>query len=177
MTEGNQAGKRAWRQRLAARIHFQDLRNTGIILAGCGYLFYVTTGFEQVPDILAQNIPAQWFPRLLLWVIVALSLLLPFEHVFLRAGREELDEERRARIEPISLATALLLCLVVGAIHLLGTAAALILVTLALPLLWGERRWKVLVPYAILFPTAVVLLFTQVLKVYFEPGVLWNALW
>lgn len=176
MTVGNQAGQRNWLQRLAARIHFQDLRNTVIILTGCGILYYFTTRFEQVPEMLAQVIPAEWFPRLLLGVIAVFSLLLPIEHVFLKAGREGLDEDRRARIEPISLLTALMLCLVVGAIHLLGTAAALILVSLALPLLWGERRWKLLLPYAILFPAIVALLFTRVLKVYFEPGVLWNVL-
>ena len=42
-----------------------------------------------------------------------------------------------------------------------------------LPLLWGERRKKILIPYIILFPASVAVLFTQVLKVYFEPG-LWG---
>ena len=51
-----------------------------------------------------------------------------------------------------------------------GTALAMVLVCIALPLLWGERRAKVLVPYFVLFPLAVTVLFTQVLKVYFEPG-------
>ena len=46
----------------------------------------------------------------------------------------------------------------------------MIVVCIALPVLWGERRIKVLIPYVILFPAAVTILFTQVLKVYFEPG-------
>jgi putative tricarboxylic transport membrane protein len=48
----------------------------------------------------------------------------------------------------------------------------MLLVCAALPLLWGERRWKILIPYIILFPTLVSLLFTKVLRVYFEPGLI-----
>ena len=36
----------------------------------------------------------------------------------------------------------------------------------------GERRWKLLVPYALIFSTTVVLLFSKLLGVYFEPGLL-----
>ena len=53
----------------------------------------------------------------------------------------------------------------------------MILVCLLLPSLWGERRLKVLLPFAILFPTAVALLFTQVLRVYFEPGIIGRVLY
>jgi len=63
-----------------------------------------------------------------------------------------------------------LLLLVVAAIELLGMALTAVLVSAALPLLWGERRYRILIPFAILFPVAVTLLFTQVLKIYFEPG-------
>ena len=70
----------------------------------------------------------------------------------------------------MAMITAVLLVLAVTSILLFGTALAMVLVCIALPLLWGERRAKLLVPYFILFPLAVTLLFTQVLKVYFEPG-------
>jgi putative tricarboxylic transport membrane protein len=43
---------------------------------------------------------------------------------------------------------------------------------LALPLLWGERRWQLIVPFVVLFPAAVMLLFAKLLGVYFNPGVL-----
>ena len=45
-----------------------------------------------------------------------------------------------------------------------------------LPLLWGERRLKLIIPFAILFPLAVAYLFNKVLLVFFEPGVLGIAL-
>ena len=151
-------------------IHSTDLSITVIILAVCGALYFLTTRFEKVPEILAQGIPAQWFPRLLIWVIALLSLALPFEHRFRRAGREGLDEERKAPIEPITFATALLLAAVAASVPLLGTYLARIVATLLLPPLWGERRVPLLLLFAILFPSAVTLLFTQVLKVYFHPG-------
>ena len=54
----------------------------------------------------------------------------------------------------------------------LGSYLALVGVCLLLPPLWGERRWRLIVPYALIFPTLIMLLFAKVLKVYFEPGVL-----
>jgi len=49
--------------------------------------------------------------------------------------------------------------------------AALIL-SIGLPLIWGERRLKILVPFVLVFPATVIMLFSYVLGVYFDPGVL-----
>ena len=57
----------------------------------------------------------------------------------------------------------------------LGTILALVLVCALLPLLWGEKRIKVILPFVILFPGLVTLLFTKVLGVFFEPGI-WSKL-
>ena len=62
-------------------VHFTDLWLTVLILVICGWLYYVTTTFEEVSVLLTQNIPPEWFPRLLIWTIVVLSLALPFEHL------------------------------------------------------------------------------------------------
>lgn len=155
---------------VSSLIHWTDFRVTVIILAICGALYTMTTGFEEVAAMLAQNIPPEWFPQLLIWIVVVLSLVLPFEHLFLEKGAAEIDKGRNEKIKPMAMITAVLLILAVTSILLFGTALAMVLVCIALPLLWGERRAKVLVPYFILFPLAVTLLFTQVLKVYFEPG-------
>lgn len=152
-------------------IHGTDLWLTLIILAVCGGLYYVTTGFDEVSQLLAQNLPPEWFPRLLIWTIVVLTLLLPIEHLFHARGKKHLDEDRRHRIKPMAMVTAGLLTLVVASMQWLGTFLAMIFLCVALPILWGERRLKVVLPFAIIFPTVVALLFTQVLKVYFEPGI------
>ena len=159
---------------LSSLVHRPDLLITGAIVAVCGLLYFLTTQFDQVPDILAQNVPAEWFPRLLIWTIVILSLILPFEHMFFEEGREHIDEERKARIEPMSMLTAGLLGITVLCITLFGTYVAMVLITIFLPLLWGERRLKIWVPYVILFPGGVMLLFTRFLKVFFEPGIVFS---
>ena len=156
----------------ASLIHWTDFRLTVIILAVCGVLYYLTTGFDEVSPLLTQNIPPEWFPRLLIWMIVVLSLVLPFEHLFLDKGASEIDADRSERVKPIAAFTAALLCVVVTSIIVLGTIGAMVAVCIALPLLWGERRTRVLIPYFIIFPATVAILFTQVLKVYFEPGLL-----
>ncbi len=63
-----------------------------------------------------------------------------------------------------------LLVLVVMSVKLIGTYFAMVLVCVLLPLLWGERRWTILIPFAAGFPTLVMLLFSKMLGVYFEPG-------
>ncbi len=155
----------------SALFHGTDLWLTLIILVVCGGLYYVTSGFDEVPQILAQNITPEWFPRLLIWIIVVLALLLPIEHLFHAKGKKHLDEDRRHRIKPMAVATAALLTVVVASMQWLGTYLTMVFLCVALPMLWGERRLKVLLPFAIIFPTVVALVFTQVLKVYFEPGI------
>lgn len=154
----------------AGLVHGPDLKLALVILAICAIVYYLTTTWEDVPELLAENIPPQWFPKLMVWVIAALALLLPFEHMFSEHGKAGLDAERRERIPLISVVTAVLLVLAVAAVAVFGTFLATVFVCAALPLLWGERRWKILIPYFVLFPIAVALLFTQVLKVYFQPG-------
>ncbi len=82
-----------------------------------------------------------------------------------------MDEDRRARVKPISIYSAVLLSCVVGLMPWLGTYLAMVFVCALLPLLWGESRMKVILPFAIIFPGLVTLLFTKVLGLYFEPGV------
>jgi putative tricarboxylic transport membrane protein len=54
----------------------------------------------------------------------------------------------------------------------LGTIVTVVLITALLPLLWGERRWKYLIPFVIIFPAVVIVLFKVLFSVNFEPGVI-----
>ncbi len=166
-------GQRPARFSRLPTINLTDLWLCLLIVAVCVALYVVTRDFEQVADMFAQDVPPEFFPRLLLWTIGVLALLLPFEHIHLRRRDEDIDEHRSVSIKPISFVTAALLALVVASMPWLGTWVTMTLVCVLLPLLWGERRWIVLVPYAIVFPGLVVLLFSGVLKVYLEPGSLW----
>ncbi len=179
MTNDNSTGsaasgeKKRWS--FSSLVNRTDLTLAVVILAVCGVLYYLTTRFEKVPELMSQNIPPEWFPRILIWVIVLLTVIIPFEHLMHKKGKKHLDEDRSARIKPISIYSAILLCCIVVSMPWLGTFLTLILVCVLLPLLWGEKRIKVLLPFAIIFPALVALLFTKVLGVFFEPGI-WSKL-
>jgi len=165
------SGERA-RLPLSRLVNRTDLILAVVILAVTGLLFYTTTRFEKVPDLMAQNIPPEWFPRLLLGIIAILTVIIPFEHLFLGKGKESLDEDRRTRVKPISIYSAAMLCSIIGLMPLLGTLLTMVFVCVLLPLLWGEKRLKVIIPFAVIFPGLVAFLFMEVLGIYFEPGIL-----
>ena len=152
-------------------IHPVDLAIMMLILSICGALYYVTTTFEKVSDLLAQNIPPEFFPRLVMLVIVILALGLPFEHLFQRRRGNDLDSKRRKKLRPLVFLTASVLVLLALAMPYLGTFLVMIAVCLILPWLWGERRLRLIGLFAVLFPLAVALVFNRVLGVYFEPGI------
>jgi len=152
-------------------VHRIDLAIAVLILAGCIVLFAVTTTFDEVSNLLAQNIPPEFFPRLVLYFIALLALFLPFEHIAHTRRGDNIDSDRSNRIKRMPYMTAGLLILIVIAMPYLGAILTMVAVCILLPLLWGERRWRFILPFAILFPLAVTVIFNQILLVYFEPGV------
>jgi putative tricarboxylic transport membrane protein len=151
-------------------LHPVDLVVTLVLLAISGWLYYVTTTFEQVSELFAQDIQPQYFPRLVLFAIIGMSLLLPFEHIFQRRRGENIDSEREIRVKTLPYLTAVLLIVVVFLTDYFGTTLTMVATCLLLPMLWGERRWLLIGCFAILFPAAVTFLFTRVLRIPFEGG-------
>jgi len=153
-------------------IHRTDLVVCIIILAASLALFYATTRFEKVADLLSENIGPELFPQILLVIIIVLTLALPVEYLFLARGAATIDSGRNDPIRPLTWVTMGLLILLVALMPLLGAVLTMVAVCLCLPWLWGERRVRVVVPFALLFPAAVTLVFSVILKVHFEPGLL-----
>lgn len=151
-------------------LHLTDTVLAAVILAVMGALWYAINQFEEVSPLLAQNVGPDFFPQLLVVVIAALTLVLPFEHRLLKGGRQRLDKGRRERIEPLTYVTALLLGVIVALMPYLGTTLTLAATCVLLPLLWGERRFPLIAIFAVAFPAVVTVVFNQLLKVYFEPG-------
>jgi putative tricarboxylic transport membrane protein len=152
-------------------VHRVDLAVTAVILALCAFLFWDTTRFERVPASLAQNVQPTMFPRLLLAVIVAMAVFLPFEHLQKKRQGIDLDSTRRDWVRPITYVTGLVLLGVVIAVPWLGTFVAMVVACALLPVLWGERRYWLVAIYAIAFPLAITALFVGGLEVNFEPGI------
>lgn len=135
----------------------------GVILAFCAYVFYLTTTFDEVPAALGQGVPPTQFPRLLIVVMVVLT------GVMLYQTRLQ-DAKPRKRVPAMVFYTAGLLTAAVLAIHWIGIIAALIVVCVVMPVLWGERRFFAVLVYAVAFPLCTFLLFYGVLEVRFPKG-------
>jgi len=149
-----------------------DLAISAVLLSVCAWLYYITSTFEEVAPLFAQDVTPEFFPRLLLWIIALLSVLLPFEHLMKPGGRAHFHKARSKPIPWMAYLTVALLVLVILSVEVIGTYFAIVLVCLSLPLLWGERRWQIMIPFAAIFPTVVMLLFAKVLGVYFESGLI-----
>ncbi len=143
-----------------------------LVLAAAGLAYQATTSFEEAPALLSQNITPAAFPRMLIALIAVLALALPFEHRFRGAGFAKLRQARAAPLRRVTWLTIAFVVLVATAAPYLGTVLTMLAVCIALPLLWGERRARLVLVFAAAFTVAVTILFGYVLKVYFEPGML-----
>lgn len=167
----NTGGVEDARQATAARlIHPVDAVISGILLALCAWLWYETTQFEEVSFLLADNLPPATFPRIIIVTIAAFTIFMPFEHLLLARVGKNIDKDRTDPVKPITWSTMGLLIAIMAASEIIGTVLTLAAVCLLVPYLWGERRLHVIIPFAILFPSLVTLVFNVFLGVYFPPG-------
>lgn len=138
----------------------------GIVILGvCALLYYETTNFDAVPRSLSQNVPAHFFPRLLIYVVVFLTILM-----MVQGWRKA--PERRLSLPPVTLATILFVVVGIALIHWIGVLASVALLSVALPLLWGARNPGAIALYAVLLPASLYVLFTLVMQVRFPTGML-----
>ena len=157
---------------LGALLNKKDTIIALLMIALIGFLWFETTKFEKVPDLFSNNIPPEMFPQILLIIILGMILIIPFEHIFLKKNGKNIDAGRDKPVEKSTLGTMVILSTIVASSQLLGAAITIIAISIALPLYWGEKRLKVLIPYIIGFPLFVIILFNIVLGVHFEPGLL-----
>lgn len=141
-----------------------------VLILACGLLYYETTGFDRPAMFLGDNVLPEEFPRMLLWLIGALALALPFEHLLERKRHPLIREARSAAIGFTTWATIALLMVILAFAPTIGTILTILVSSLVVPVLWGERRWWLLIVYSIGFTAVVTYIFAVVLRVYFEPG-------
>jgi hypothetical protein len=138
------------------------------LIAFCAFVFWLTTGFDEVPPMLSQNVPPTFFPRLVLAIIALLS-------VALTLGNLRKPAQKNAGVKPAVFVTAGIVLVTGFSLGYLGTWLTLILVAVVLPLAWGERR---LVPIGLLaggLPVSVYLVFSIALGVRFPAGRLFES--
>jgi len=151
-------------------IHLTDLIVSFAVIAICLFFYFVTTTFDEVSNLLAQNVPPEFFPRGVLIIIRILALGLPFEHVVHRRRGENIDSERSERVKRLPYLSAGLLFVSILAMPYIGTLLSTVGICFALPILWGERRWRLIALFALIFPTIVAYVFDRILLVQYEPG-------
>ncbi len=133
------------------------------LLALCAVIYWLTTGFTEVPAMLSQNVPPTFFPRLVLSFVAILSVVLIFNGL----GK---SPDVKVRIEPAVPMTAAIVVLAGVLAALLGTLPTLALIAIALPLAWGERRLRPIGILAIGLPASIYLIFSVALGIRFPPG-------
>jgi hypothetical protein len=153
-------------------VHKADVVVTAVILAGCAFLYWQTTIFAAPPSVLGDYMLPQDFPRLLIWGIALLSLLLPFEEAKLSRKGESTDDERKESLQAIAYVNAAFMTACVLVMPWLGTLLTVFLIATVMPVLWAEKRRVVMVLFAILTPVAIWLLFEVFFRVRLIPGLL-----
>ncbi len=134
-----------------------------VLLLFCAPALWLTTRFESLPPILSQNVPPTFFPRIVLGLIALCSIALIVDGL-------RRTPEHRGPVKHSVLLTGGLIVLVPISVSLIGTLPSISLFSIALPLLWGERRLHLPLLLAISLPAAVYLLFTVALGVRFPLG-------
>ncbi len=158
------------------------------ILGVCAVAWRLTAGFDEVPAILSQNVPPTFFPRLVIATAALLGGLLLAGGIRRRAvdladrstagGPPDSSDKAggTALPPPVFWATAGLVAAAGVLIPLVGTLLTVGLVAIALPLLWGERRFRLVAALALGLPGAIYAVFTLALGVRFPVGLIWNLL-
>jgi putative tricarboxylic transport membrane protein len=153
-------------------INMTDLWVAIVVLSGVGLLWYHSTLWDELPAFVQRGLPPSLFPRIWLAAIAFMALFLPFEQYLQGERGKELDKDRAHSVKPITYLTMLVMVPISASMEWLGSVVVIVLICVVLPLIWGERRWHILIPYVLLFPPAVIFLFKVAFKVNFEPGVL-----
>ena len=162
MSEKPLRGGRAAGDTPAARIPRDAIAGAGVLLF-CFAAYLVTLTFKEAPQALAQNVQPATFPRLVLGVMSVLATV-----IIVMSFR--LPDKEAKPIHLMVWPSAAVMVGFVIAFDILGILPAMMLLCFGLPLMWGERRLYLIIPYAIIFPLAIYGLFAVALGVHFEPS-------
>jgi|TARA_E500000318_G_scaffold96254_2_gene96503 putative tricarboxylic transport membrane protein len=135
------------------------------IVVFCAITYWITLGFAEAPAAVAQNVQPATFPRLVASVIAVLA-------VALMAISFRKDSRPGKPVPLMVLMTGAMMLAFVLAFANLGFIIAMVFFCFCMPILWGERRWHAIIPFAVLFPGAVYALFALGLDVHFDAGIL-----
>ena len=138
-----------------------------VIIFISSLLLYVTFTFDIVPPILNRGIQPATFPKALLILIIALTLLT----YFISLKNPWKDEKKLPNSFYITLLSFVVFITVSKFLDFfLGIALLSIIVSY----FWGERRVAYLIMVSIIFPLIVFVFFETILGLRFPPGIITN---
>lgn len=130
-------------------------------------VYWISTSFDEVPAALTQGVPPESYPQLLVGTLIFLAVVLFFES-------RTRPEKSRKPIKPVVYYTAVIIIVAALSIEWLGIVGAMVIACAAVPFLWGDRRYKAVGLFVVLFPLAVYQLFHGILEVQFPLGIFQN---
>ena len=140
---------------------------SAVIIVISSILLYFTFTFDIVPPILNRGIQPATFPKALLILIIALTLL-----TFFISLKNHLKNEKKL---PNSFYITLLSFVVfITVSKFLDFFLGIALLSIIVSYFWGERRVIYLIMVSIIFPLIVFVFFETILGLRFPPGIITN---
>lgn len=135
------------------------------IVVLCAITYWVTLSIAEAPAAVAQNVQPATFPRLVISVIAILAVVL--------MAISFRKDSRPGKSVPamVAMTGAMMLAFVIS-FEVLGFILTMVSFCFFMPVIWGERRWHAVIPFAVLFPGAIYALFALGLGVHFDAGIL-----
>ena len=140
---------------------------SAVIILISSILLYFTFTFDIVPPILNRGIQPATFPKALLILIIALTLLTYFISL-----KNPWKKEKKL---PNSFYITLLSFVVfITVSKFLDFFLGIALLSIIVSYFWGERRVAYLIIVSIIFPLIVFVFFETILGLRFPPGIITN---
>ena len=140
---------------------------SAVIIVISSILLYFTFTFDIVPPILNRGIQPATFPKALLILIIALTLLTYFISL-----KNPWKKEKKL---PNSFYITLLSFVVfITVSKFLDFFLGIALLSIIVSYFWGERRVAYLIIVSIIFPLIVFVFFETILGLRFPPGIITN---
>lgn len=146
------------------RLH-SDVKIAAAVLAFCAVVWGLTFTFDTMPAALVPGLGAAAFPRLLLATMALLALALAW------TSRGQADAAREP-VPAIVHWTGLAMLGFMAGLWLIGMLATTVLGVLGMGLLWGERRWPVLLAVGVGLAASLHLLFGRAFGIVLPRGLL-----
>ena len=116
------------------------------VIAIAAALFAATFWFEQMPEGITRGFGAELFPRMVLGTIIALAIVLALTPA---------PSAPLPRIAPMVWYSGAVLLAFMGLVRVIGTLPAMFVFLVALGILWGERRYVLVLVTAALMTAAI----------------------